>query len=171
MADELVDARAMLEPPVVLPTPGAPAVDPVMAQWREIGASYARNHRQLIHGIEAFGVQGQWFEVLIKLLDAPDRRLTMSRLAAGIAMTSGGLTKLIDRLEQAGFAERQSDRSDRRIVHAALTPTGVLAASSAVDSYSRGLQAVMTGSVTVDEIARTGALMARLQPKPEPTPV
>ena len=143
-------------------------VDPLMQHWRAIGASYARNHRRLIHVVEEYGVQAEWFEVLIKLLESPGRRQTMSRLAAGVTITSGGLTKLIDRLEQAGFAERQNDPLDRRIVHAALTPAGVRAAEGAVAAYSRELHATVPGPVSAQEVARTGEWMARLTPAANP---
>src|SRR5205823_3488298 len=37
-----------------------------------------------------------------------------SQLAAGLGLTTGAMTKVLDRLERAGYITRAADRSDRR---------------------------------------------------------
>src|SRR5215471_2870638 len=64
------------------------------------------------------------FDVLITLDNAPDRRLRMTDLAEAVMLSSGGLTRLVGRLEQRGFVERQQDPSDARSFHATLTADG-----------------------------------------------
>ena len=48
-----------------------------------------------------------WFEVLLQLRQAPEGRLKMNQVADAIVHSTGGTTRLIDRLEEAGFVERQ----------------------------------------------------------------
>ncbi len=43
----------------------------------------------------------------------------MSQVADAIVHSSGGTTRLIDRIEEAGLVERQVCRVDRRAVHVA----------------------------------------------------
>ena len=48
----------------------------------------------------------------------------MSRLSNDIALTTGGVTRLVDRMVEAGLVERQACPSDRRSIHVILTPEG-----------------------------------------------
>ena len=51
-----------------------------------------------------------------------DGPLTAGEIGARLALTSGSVTALIDRLVRAGFAERIADPGDRRRAAVALTP-------------------------------------------------
>jgi DNA-binding MarR family transcriptional regulator len=48
--------------------------------------------------------------------------LTAGELAAATGLTTGAITGVIDRLEQAGFARRERDATDRRKVLVAFQP-------------------------------------------------
>lgn len=48
----------------------------------------------------------------------------MSELAEWLTLTRGGITKLVDRLQEAGYVERVSCSEDRRALQAELTPAG-----------------------------------------------
>jgi DNA-binding MarR family transcriptional regulator len=48
--------------------------------------------------------------------------MTAGQLAAGSGLTSGATTRMLDRLEKAGYLRRRSDSGDRRRVLVALTP-------------------------------------------------
>ena len=62
-----------------------------------------------------------WFDVLIHVGGAPDGRLTMSKLSTDVALTTGGVTSVVDRMVEAGLVERQNCPSDRRSEHVLLT--------------------------------------------------
>ncbi|RCV53022.1 MarR family winged helix-turn-helix transcriptional regulator [Marinitenerispora sediminis] len=81
----------------------------------------------LLEGIDPSGKEltGPWFEVLLRLQRSPGHRLPMSELARQVSLSSGGFTKLADRLERRGYLARQSCPSDRRVTYAALTPEGL----------------------------------------------
>ena len=55
---------------------------------------------------------------------APEGRLTMSRLSTDVALTTGGVTRLVDRMAEAGLVSRQNCPNDRRSIHVVLTPAG-----------------------------------------------
>lgn len=65
-----------------------------------------------------------WFEVLMQLREAPDGRLKMSQMAEAIFHSSGGTTRLVDRLEEAAFVTRELCPSDRRAIYVAITEAG-----------------------------------------------
>src|SRR6202171_5439835 len=60
------------------------------------------------------------FDVLIQLAMAPDRRLRMTELSDRVRLSHSGVTRLVDRLAQAGLVERTRCDSDRRGAFAAL---------------------------------------------------
>jgi DNA-binding MarR family transcriptional regulator len=65
-----------------------------------------------------------WFEVLLQLRKSPDGRLKMNRIADAIVHSTGGTTRLIDRMEEAGLVERHLCPNDRRAIHVAITTLG-----------------------------------------------
>src|SRR4051794_7153645 len=64
------------------------------------------------------------FGVLLRLARTPGEHLRMSDLAVGAGLSTSGMTRLVDRLEAAGFVERRACPSDRRGLEAILTAKG-----------------------------------------------
>jgi DNA-binding MarR family transcriptional regulator len=64
------------------------------------------------------------FDVLITLENADGRRLRMTELADAVMFSSGGLTRLVSRLESRGMVERVQSSDDARAFHATLTDAG-----------------------------------------------
>jgi DNA-binding MarR family transcriptional regulator len=74
------------------------------------------------------------YDVLLRLAEAPAGRLTMSDLADAVLYSTGGLTRLFERMRRAGLVLREPSQEDRRVIYAALTDAGAqrLQAASAV---------------------------------------
>ena len=75
------------------------------------------------------------FEALLRLGRSEDHQMSMSQLADQMVLTSGGVTRLIDRLERAGYVHRKPCVSDRRVQWAQLTDAGVAAIESAAATH------------------------------------
>lgn len=73
---------------------------------------------------DSFDAPLQWFEVFLRLARSPGARLRMSQLARDMTMSTSGLTRLIDRLEEAGHVRREACPEDRRGMWAVLQPSG-----------------------------------------------
>jgi DNA-binding MarR family transcriptional regulator len=65
-----------------------------------------------------------WFEVLLQLRKVPEGRLKMTQIADAIVHSSGGTTRLIDRIEEAGYVTREHCPSDRRAIYVAISANG-----------------------------------------------
>ncbi|MDX3612165.1 MarR family transcriptional regulator [Streptomyces europaeiscabiei] len=63
---------------------------------------------------EAAGLGGSEFGVLLRLARHRENRTTSARLAEDLSFTSGGLTRLIARMEEAGLLTRHPHPDDRR---------------------------------------------------------
>ena len=81
------------------------------------------------------------YEVLVFLSEAPDQRMRMCDLAAALRLSPSGLTRRLDGMVKAGWVERSACSSDRRVMYAHLTSTGLAkmdaAAPDHVDSVRR----------------------------------
>ncbi|HVU91206.1 MAG TPA: MarR family transcriptional regulator, partial [Jatrophihabitans sp.] len=108
--------------------------------WHEIVTATGRLHRLLDADLEAAGVPPQWYPALDLLLRAPEHRLPMSTLARELTMTSGGFSKLADRMAAEGLIDRRGTTDDRRVVHATLTGDGLVHARRARDVYVDALR-------------------------------
>ncbi|MHB1775899.1 MAG: MarR family winged helix-turn-helix transcriptional regulator [Acidimicrobiales bacterium] len=109
------------------------------------------------------GLPLTWFDVLIRLGRSPGRRLTMTQLAGEISLTSGGVTRLIDRVAEAGYVERQSCPTDRRTVYVALTPAGQAMLDRATAEHLGGLERHLVAPLDNRERAALTATLTKLR--------
>lgn len=63
-------------------------------------------------------------ELLVNVAKADDGRMRMSDLANTLLLSRGGATRLVARLEEAGYVERQIPPDDRRATYAVVTAKG-----------------------------------------------
>ena len=89
---------------------------------------------------QSVGIPLVFFDVLIHVAAAPETRLTMSRLSTDVALTTGGVTRLVDRMVDAGLVERQNCPNDRRSIHVVLTPEGRAVLGQAVAAHVDGIE-------------------------------
>jgi len=80
------------------------------------------------------------FDVLIQLGMAPDRRLRMTELSERVRLSRSGLTRLVDRLVQAGLVKRGKCADDRRGTFAILTVIGGARLRHARPVHLRGVR-------------------------------
>lgn len=105
--------------------PGELDDDAVVTGWGLVVEAYARVTASMRRDLlEGNGLDGAEFEVLLRLSRSPEHRQTASQLAAEVSFSSGGFTKLADRLERADLVQRHPCQKDRRVVWIALTPRG-----------------------------------------------
>jgi DNA-binding MarR family transcriptional regulator len=125
--------------------------------------AYSFLDRRLGASLEAScGIPMPWFEVLLRLARAEDDQLTMGALAEQVALTTGGITRLLDRMVTAGYVERRQCPTDRRIVYATLTPAGREKVEEAAAVHARDLEQVFA-SFAPHERRLLDALLDRLR--------
>lgn len=109
---------------------------------------------EAFHGIEerlwsdldgAFAYPPPFFEVLLRIARTPGQQVPMTRLADMVLFSSGGFTKLADRMEDAGLIERVACPTDRRSLLATLTPKGRRTLDRALGVHLESLERHVTG--------------------------
>lgn len=83
------------------------------------------------------GIPLAWHEVLARLADAPDGALRMQELADSVWISKSGLTRLCDRIEEAGYLSRASCPTDRRGTFAVITDAGRAKVRDAAPIFAR----------------------------------
>ena len=83
-----------------------------MLAWRRFLLAHALVTRRLENDLVAERrLPLASYDVLVQLVEAPERRLRMSELAERVLLSRSGLTRLVDRLEREGLVAGRSART------------------------------------------------------------
>ncbi|MBU6233223.1 MAG: MarR family transcriptional regulator [Acidobacteria bacterium] len=104
-----------------------------------------------------------WFETLLSLRRSPSGRLTMSEIADETAHSTGGATRLVDRLVSAELVERISCPTDRRAIHVTITGRGNDALDRALARHVDVLQTAVGESLSNEERVVLHTLLTKLR--------
>lgn len=104
------------------PSPAAPDLTTTFGRFVE---AYTTIERRLSRALEdECGLPHSWFEVMLRVSRAEGGMASMGSLAEQVALTTGGITRMVDRMIATGYVERVPCPSDRRVVYATLTAAG-----------------------------------------------
>ena len=109
--------------------------------WRSVFVAQHLVAERIEEALAAAGLpQLAWYDVLLTVASAPGKRLRMFEVAEGIVMSRSGLTRLVDRIESAGYLRRETCPSDRRGTQLALTDDGELLLERAGPVYKAAIE-------------------------------
>lgn len=103
------------------------------------------------------------FEVLLRLRRSPGQRLRMSDLAAQTALSTSGITRVVDRLERDGLVCRETCVSDRRGFWAALSDKGRARIDGALDGHTALIEQYFTGRLSSNELDALTATLRKVR--------
>ena len=119
-------------------------------------------------GLRGYGLPAGWFDVLAALRRAgPPYELTPTELMRAMMLSSGGVTKRLDRLVAARLVTRRPDPADRRGVIVRLTPRGEQLIDRALVEHVANEEEILE-ALTPAEQRRLDALLRRLLAALEP---
>jgi DNA-binding MarR family transcriptional regulator len=146
-----------------MPAQGSDHIDRIVDQWRQQRPELATEpletvgrilrtarlaDESLASGLATHGLEPGWFDVLAALRRAgPPYELNPTRLRAATMLSSGGMTKRLDRMADAALIERRPDPADRRGTLVRLTRKGRSVVDKALETHlenERRLLAVLT---------------------------
>jgi DNA-binding MarR family transcriptional regulator len=136
--------------------------EPHLSAWRGV----LNTHAAVVGAVEqALAEAGlpplAWYDVLWAVRRAPGHRIRMAELASSLTVSRGGLTKLADRLEEAGLIRREAAEDDRRGLYAVLTPAGEQMVKRMWPVYARVLRKRFVAPIREDEAAVIADALAR----------
>jgi DNA-binding MarR family transcriptional regulator len=101
-------------------------------------------------------------EVLVRLAQAPARRLRMFDLASLLLLSKSGATRLVDRLERRGFVARRMSPQDRRVVLATLTDEGQQTYERARPVVAAAIEEYFSQHLTDDDVTDLRVALRKL---------
>ena len=111
-----------------------------LAAWRALLLAHAGALRAIEDDLaSARMIPLSWYDVLLELNAAPDRRMRMSELAEKVVVSRTRVSRVVDELVRAGLVERQPDPADGRASYAVLTTTGRSELRKAAPLYLDGI--------------------------------
>ena len=111
-----------------------PELDRVAA-WAFLLRTHAAVVPKLERSLAPTGLPLSWYDVLLVLNAAPDRRLRMSELGAQAVISRERVSRVVTELAAAGLVERQDNPDDKRSVFAVITTEGRKRLRSAAPAY------------------------------------
>ena len=97
------------------------------------------------------GLPHAYYEILVRLSEAPDRTLRMSQLADSSLSSRSRLSHAVARLEAAGWVRRRACAEDRRGAFAELTPEGLAKLEEAAPGHVEAVRADLFDALDRDQ--------------------
>lgn len=137
--------------------------DEGMAAWRSFLTAHARVTELLEAELQTEKqISLGWYDVLVQLQETPGNRLRMTELAAKVLLSKSGLTRLVDRMCEAGLVERSFDETDRRGRWVTLNEAGRARLRGAAPVHLRGIAEHFTSLLEDDEATVIASALNRI---------
>ena len=119
--------------------------DPRLTAMGLLAETYTGIQEKIMPTIAAASLSMTDFDVLLRLARSAGGRLRMTDLATQTALSTSGITRVVDRLDKRGLATRESCPSDRRGSFAVLTVPGRGLLTDVVQAHVRDIDRWFTG--------------------------
>lgn len=104
------------------------------------------------------GMPHAYYELLVRLSEAPDRRLRMSALAEAAGSSRSRLSHAVAQLEQRGWVRREPCPSDRRGQIAVLTEEGFAALEAAAPGHVEAVRELLVDRLSPAQVRQLRAI-------------
>lgn len=110
-----------------------------------------------------------YYEILVRLSEAPERTMRMSELAEATSSSRSRLSHAVARLEESGWVRRKDCPTDRRGQLAVLTEHGFEVLVTAAPGHVEGVRSHLFDQLTPQQVAQlreiSEALLGHLDPE------
>ncbi|GAA1848255.1 MarR family winged helix-turn-helix transcriptional regulator [Asanoa iriomotensis] len=134
-----------------------------LAAWRAVVESSQRLLTRIEDELRAAsGLSLADYHVLVRLSEAPDRRLRMGDLAAKLIFAPSRLTYHIGTMEKRGLVARQPCPADRRGSEAVLTDAGLAALRAAAPEHLLSVRRHLVDDLDEADLAALTRIFTRI---------
>jgi DNA-binding MarR family transcriptional regulator len=134
-----------------------------VSAWVRLLRAHAAVTRQLSARLEAdHGLTLSDYDVLVQLYFAEGNRLRRIDLARQVLLTASGITRLLDRLERAGWVGKENCASDARVTYAVLTKAGLERFEESRASHIADIDELFSSRFSQEECEALRDLLGRL---------
>lgn len=108
------------------------------------------------------GLPLTWYDVLLELNSAPERRLRMTDLGERVVLSRTRISRLVDEMALAGLVGKQPNPTDRRSAYATISEAGRARLRKAAPVYLRGIEEHFSRHLTAMELATLIAALEKV---------
>lgn len=127
--------------------------------WRAFLDSHQLLFETLDHELQRDGgIPHGYYEILVRLSEAPDRTLRMSQLAERSQSSRSRISHAVARLEETGWVRRETCATDRRGSMAILTDKGFAALAAAAPGHVEGVRHHLFDQLSPEQVAQLRAI-------------
>ncbi len=131
--------------------------------WATFLKAHAAVVRRLEHELaEERGLPLSWYDVLLELNAAPERRLRMQDLGERVVLSRTRVSRIVDEMVHDGMVAREPDPADRRAVFAVITDAGRATLRAAAPVYLRGIREHFTSHLSERELIAVGRSLEKV---------
>jgi DNA-binding MarR family transcriptional regulator len=116
------------------------------------------------------GMPLAYYEILVRLSEAPDRSLRMTQLAEASSSSKSRVSHAVARLEERGWVRRADCPTDRRGQIAMLTDQGFAALSAAAPGHVEQVRKVLFDALTADQLGQLAGINTAILARAASTP-
>lgn len=135
--------------------------------WRLWLKGTARVSDRLDAQLRTMGLDVGDYEILVSLVEGPDRELRMSDLADQVHQSRSRLTHAIKRMEANGWVARRPAEDDRRGVIASLTDEGCALLEKAAPGHVTAVRRILVDAVDPEDYLALGRAMQAVLAVPD----
>lgn len=148
-------------------TPAANPSEPFQQDELDVWAGFLRTHSRITRHLSTelergHGLTVREFEVLLKLEAVRPRGLRMSDLADRVYLTPSGLSRLVDRMQDRGLVQRDTDAADQRASRLTVTAQGLRLFRRAASSHRQRVRDGFLRQLTPEQQAVLAAVWRQL---------
>ncbi len=138
----------------------APSDHDVITTWGLVMEASSGVNRHLEQEMQQeLGIPLTFFEVLLRLSRSEGDGVSLNALATQVSFSSGGFSRLVDRMEARGLVERRPCPTNRRSTLVAVTTSGRAVLDGAVRVHAAGLRRHLLGALEPRQVAELAASM------------
>jgi len=130
-------------------------------------AALLRVHAALVPQLDrelqaACGLPLTWYDVLLELNSAAERRLSMGELGQRAVVSRTRVSRVVDQLAAAGLVAREANPDDRRSAFATITDAGRARLREAAPVYLDGIRRHFTSRMTAGEATTVATALGKV---------
>jgi DNA-binding MarR family transcriptional regulator len=104
------------------------------------------------------GIPHTYYEILVRLSEAPGRALRMSQLASASQSSRSRLSHAVNRLEERGWVRRTECPTDKRGQIAELTDAGFAALAAAAPGHVEQVRSIVFEPLSPEQVSQLHAI-------------
>ena len=138
--------------------------DPEQQAWRAFLTACSRLFPEMdAHLQHVAGIPHAYYEILVRLSEAPGRELRMTQLADASTSSKSRLSHAVARLEARGWIERMACETDRRGQIARLTDEGFAALDAAAHHHVDQVRRMIFDRLTPAQVEQLAVISAAIE--------